>query len=436
MQHTDIAIVGGGLAGSLTAAMLGRAGINVALIDPHEVYPPDFRCEKLDGSQIAILRKTGLAAAVLDAASADDEIVTARGGRIIDRRPHNQCGILYDNLVNTVRREIPANVGVIAGKVTAVENTPKRQTLTLATGETLSARLVILATGLNIGLRHMLGVEREILSAAHSVSVGFDVRPADQPRFPFRALTCYPQSVSDRMAYMSLFPIQSGTRGNLFLYRDMSDPLLRALRNEPREALLSLIPELERVTGRIQIDGFVKIRPVDLCRMRNPLRDGVVLIGDAFATSCPAAGTGTNKVLTDVERLCNLYIPRWLAEAGMSAGKIKEFYDDPAKIETDAQSEAKAFFLRSLSIDTGLIWEVRRQTRRIGHAVVGTLRRARRTMAHGNERRAGEAPTAPAPFVTASPSLDVAATPASSLAGMPDLGTPQMQAPLREEARS
>jgi 2-polyprenyl-6-methoxyphenol hydroxylase-like FAD-dependent oxidoreductase len=42
MRYTDIAIVGGGLAGSTTAAMLGRAGISAILIDPHPVYPPTF----------------------------------------------------------------------------------------------------------------------------------------------------------------------------------------------------------------------------------------------------------------------------------------------------------------------------------------------------------------------------------------------------------
>ena len=52
MRYTDIAIVGGGLAGSTAAAMLGRAGIPTILIDPHPVYPPDLRCEKLDGGQV------------------------------------------------------------------------------------------------------------------------------------------------------------------------------------------------------------------------------------------------------------------------------------------------------------------------------------------------------------------------------------------------
>ena len=37
MRQTDIAIVGGGLAGSTAAAMLGRAGISTLVIDPHAV---------------------------------------------------------------------------------------------------------------------------------------------------------------------------------------------------------------------------------------------------------------------------------------------------------------------------------------------------------------------------------------------------------------
>ena len=52
IHRTDVAIVGGGLAGSFTAAMLGRAGVDAILVDPHTEYPPDFRGEKLDGDQV------------------------------------------------------------------------------------------------------------------------------------------------------------------------------------------------------------------------------------------------------------------------------------------------------------------------------------------------------------------------------------------------
>src|SRR3954465_9185005 len=86
MRQVDIAIIGGGLAGSTAAAMLGRAGVSAVLVDPHEIYPPDFRCEKLDGSQVATLRKTGLADAVLPAATHDGSVWIARFGRLVDKR--------------------------------------------------------------------------------------------------------------------------------------------------------------------------------------------------------------------------------------------------------------------------------------------------------------------------------------------------------------
>ena len=77
MQSTEIAIVGGGLAGSTAAAMLGRAGISAVVIDPHQVYPPDFRSEKILDSQIPLLHKTGLADPVLSAATPDCPMETA-----------------------------------------------------------------------------------------------------------------------------------------------------------------------------------------------------------------------------------------------------------------------------------------------------------------------------------------------------------------------
>jgi 2-polyprenyl-6-methoxyphenol hydroxylase-like FAD-dependent oxidoreductase len=64
-NYTDIAIVGGGLAGSTAAAMLGRAGVSAVLIDPHPTYPADFRVEKLSDKQVARFRKTGIAEPVL-----------------------------------------------------------------------------------------------------------------------------------------------------------------------------------------------------------------------------------------------------------------------------------------------------------------------------------------------------------------------------------
>ena len=121
--------------------------------------------------------------------------------------------------------------------------------------------------------------------------------------------------------------------------------------------------------------GPVQIRPVDLYVTKGYRQDGVVLVGDAYATSCPAAGTGARKVLVDVERLCNVHIPRWLATPGMGESKIAAYYDDPIKQACDALSARKAFTLRSYSIDPALKWAALRSAKFMAHWARGTLRR-------------------------------------------------------------
>ena len=171
MRYTDVAIVGGGLAGSMAAAMLGRAGIPTLMIDPHRVYPPELRCEKLGGEQLDLLRKTGLADATLRATTLDGEVWEARFGYVVTRKPSDQHGVMYDTLVNTVRGQIPSDVETIHAKASAISGSPERQKLVLSNDEEISARLVVLANGLNVGLRHTLGIRRHIISECHSVTL-------------------------------------------------------------------------------------------------------------------------------------------------------------------------------------------------------------------------------------------------------------------------
>jgi 2-polyprenyl-6-methoxyphenol hydroxylase-like FAD-dependent oxidoreductase len=377
-RHTDVAIVGGGLAGSLAAAMLGRAGISTILIDPHTAYPPDFRCEKLDGFQTGVLAKTGLLDHVRQATTPDGECWIARFGHVVDRRPGDQLGIMYDTLVNTIRAAIPPAVAFIQGKASEITTSANRQQIRLANGETISARLIVLANGLNIGLHKKLGMERQVISAGHSISIGFDAKPVDRPAFAFPALTYFNERPAERMAYITLFPIGPAMRANLFGYRDMHDPWLRQLRAEPQPTLYALMPGLRRSMGDFVVTDFMKIRPVDLYVTHGHRQAGIVLVGDAFATSCPAAGTGARKVLVDVERLCNLHIPQWLATPGMGQDKIAAFYDDPDKVATDTYSASKAYSLRSFSVDTGLRWRAERFAKFVAHWGIGKLRPLRR----------------------------------------------------------
>lgn len=376
MRETDIVIVGGGLAGSTAAAMLGRAGFGVILVDPHAVYPPDLRCEKLDAAQVGILRRTGLAELVLPSATFDGECWVARFGRVVEKRPGDQHGILYDTLVNTLRAAIPDGATFIVDKVMGIANSPGRQTVTLSSGEAVSARLVILANGLNSGLRHALGMAREDVSKCHSITLAFDLKPIGRSSFDFRALTYYPERAADRIAYLTLFPIGAMMHANFMVYRDMDDPWLREMRQCPEHAMLSVMPGLRKLLGESEVVGPVKIRPADLYVTHGYLQPGIVLVGDAFATSCPAAGTGADKVLTDVERLCNVYVPPWLDSDGMEVEKIAAFYADPVKVACDRASFQEAFNLRSVSTDEGLSWRANRWARFLGRLAIGTAREA------------------------------------------------------------
>jgi hypothetical protein len=59
----------------------------------------------------------------------------------------------------------------------------------------------------------------------------------------------------------------------------------------------------------------------------------------------------------------------------MGADKIAAFYADPVKRACDQQSSAKAFHLRSLSIDQSLPWRLRRWSRFAGRLAIGFARR-------------------------------------------------------------
>src|ERR1700730_6484766 len=378
MKYTDIAIIGGGLAGSTAAAMLGRARIPAILIDPHSIYPPDFRVEKLSGiERIERFGRPGLADAVLRAATHDGENWIARFGYLLDKAPSQQFGMMYDRLINTIRAEIPEAVEKIFAKAVSISTSADRQRITLSNDEEVSARLVVLANGLNVGLRTTLGIERRIISRCHSISIGFDVVPAGRKPFDFPALTYFSERPSDHIPYLTLFPIGERMRANLFTYRQIDDPWLREMRRAPVATLNASLPRLKRITGPFDISGEIKIRPADLCVNAGYRCRGVVLVGDAFETTCPVTGTGTDKVFTDVERLCNVHIPTWLASDGMDEDKIAAYYDDPVKTACDAWSAAKAYQLRSLSIDNGISWRAGRWARFIARLGEGTLRRGR-----------------------------------------------------------
>lgn len=359
--ETDVAIVGAGLAGSLARAVLARAGYRVLLIDKRQIPPDEFRVEKIAGRQIDILRRLGFIDEVKAVASSYDRSLNIRGGRLVDISVGRSYGISYANLVDLARGLAPDASSFLLDQVTDVHCSEDRQQLTLASGTRVVSRLVVLATGMASALGHNLGMRRQMIAARHSVTFGFTIARPDNAPFGFDSLTCYGKEAADGVDYLSLFPMSGGMRANLFMFRDPTDPIMRELRRDTRQTLLRLMPGLEPYLGDFQIVGQVKNWVMDLSVTEGHLQPGVVLIGDAFQTNCPAAGTGVSRLLVDVERLCTEYLPRWLETEGMGIEKIAQFYSDRDKLAADRHSLQLARFRQALTSNTDARWSMRRR---------------------------------------------------------------------------
>jgi 2-polyprenyl-6-methoxyphenol hydroxylase-like FAD-dependent oxidoreductase len=357
----DVAIVGGGLAGSLAAAVLARAGHSVALIDKRAVYPEEFRVEKIAGQQVEILRRLGFIDELEAVASSYESVLNIREGKVVDVSGGVSYGLLYAKLVAMARQLLPDRSSFIVDQVLGVRCSEDLQHLSLASGNRVTSRLVVLATGMSGVLGYHLGITRRVLAAGHSVSFGFTIAKPDGSPFPFPALTCYGDDRADGVDYLSIFPISGGMRANLFMFRDPNDPIMRELRREPKATLLRLMPGLQPYLGDFEVIDRVQSWVMDLARAEGHLQPGVVLIGDAFQTSCPAAGTGVSRLLVDVERLCTVHLPGWLKTGGMSAEKISQFYLDPDKVASDARAFKMAYFRQALTANDGIPWNVRRR---------------------------------------------------------------------------
>jgi len=371
--ETDVAIVGAGLTGSLAAAVLVRAGYRVLLIDKRTVPPHEFRVEKIAGPQVDILRRLGFLGDIEAAASTFERVLNIREGKVVDVSLRRAYGIRYSGLVATARRLLPDSSSFMPDEVTGIDCSEDLQHLQLASGKRVISRLVVLATGMAGVLGYNLGMTRRVLAARHSISFGFTIAAPEDAPFGFESLTCYGERTVDGVDYLNLFPIRDGMRANLFLFRDPNDPIMRELRRNTKATLFRLMPGLQRYVGDFRVIDQVQNWVMDLSVIEGHVQPGVVVIGDAFQTNCPAAGTGVSRLLVDVERLCTEYIPQWLETDGMGIGKISQFYSDRDKIAADQRSLRVAHFRQALASSTDLRWNVQRRLhflrRSIAHRV-------------------------------------------------------------------
>lgn len=374
----DVIVVGGGLAGTLAAILLGRANLRVALIDVRDVHPPEFRAEQLVGEQVEVLRRLGVLDILVHDLVPAERAVATKAGQTVGEVMAPHYGILYETMVNRARRHLPPSVEFIKGQVVDMDLSANRQRVMLSGGGMIEGRLVVVATGLGQRIMRQLGVGRTTVREAHSLAFGFDLEVALPEMFRPTVLVAYGEQSTGAIDYLTIFAVDGRLRANLFTYGDRGDAWAKRFVREPAETLRQAMPHLEQTTGRMQVRSPVQVRVNDLKVASDYRRDGMVLIGDAFQTSCPAAGTGIGRLMNDTDRLCNWHVPRWLATSGMDQTKIDQYYDDPYKIRYDNESLRVANYRRLVTTETGLGWKLHRRRVAVQNKLRLLMRRNKR----------------------------------------------------------
>ena len=268
-----------------------------------KTVPPEFRVEKIGGAQLDLLRRFGLLPALAKNATYFDDVINLRCGRVVDRTRTPHYGILYQDLVAAMRRELPRSVRFVVDRVTDLATSDNVQTITTNEHGAITSRQLVLASGMSDLLRSRLGIEREVLREKQSLTFGFDLALVGESRRPFSSLTYYGEKPADGIDYITIFPTANGLRANLFTFLDHRDPWVKAIRTTPTETLTAALPGLGKAVGAFEVTSKVQNWIMDIGVARNVRQAGVVLIGDAYQTSCPAAGTGVSRLLTDIDRL-------------------------------------------------------------------------------------------------------------------------------------
>jgi len=360
----QVVIVGAGMAGSLLALVLGRAGHAISLIDVKREMGPEFRNEKLGIDQIERLDALGVLSCFEEACWGDGrEAGAAPAGY---RPPLKDCGARYDRWIARIRAALPDTVTFIEGKVDDIETSNDRQAVSLANGARIEGRLVVLATGRGERLRAGLGVTRTVFSERHSLCLGFSVAHPAAGKAPIQAQIHHGR-FGDGIAYLTIFPMLDEVRVNIFSYRQVDDPWVAGLRADPVGVLTATLPSLAPVLGGQTVVRKLEVRSTDLYAVSGHIQPGVVLLGDAFHAPCPSSGTGMTRILSDVHLLAKRYIPQWIETPGMDRDKIAAFYADPDKRAVDGMSLKRSMRGRAAALSKSPYWRVRRS--------VGALKR-------------------------------------------------------------
>lgn len=310
MAGSRVVIAGGGPAGMMAGLLFARAGIATTVIEKHGDFLRDFRGDTVHPSTIALFDELGLADELLarqhDVVTDISAYVGNRSYRVADLTHlpvrHKFMMMMpqwhFLNFVRDAAARWPSFALRMESEVTGLAIDADRVGgVTLASGETVAADLVIAADGRGSVLRDAAGLPRRDLGAPIDV-------------FWFRipkARTLHNDTMGRFAPGTVIAMIDRGDYWQCaFVFAKGGAERIRAEGLDAFRARVALAaPPIAGSLGAIGSWDDVKLLSVSLDRLVRWHRPGLLAIGDAAHAMSPVGGVGINLAIQDAVAAAN-----------------------------------------------------------------------------------------------------------------------------------
>ena len=320
---TDVIIAGAGLVGSAFALGLARAHpkLKIVLIDPqtlrqvNQVSPTEFdsRVVALNAESVTLLQHLEVWEAICNLRVCEYRAMTVWDGEGTAKITFNAAEVHQRNLGYIVENSVAlgvlhqalsahSNIEVLYGALGQWRVMPdKRVEVTLTSGETLNAKLLIGADGAGSEVRRLGDFKTREWSYGQSAIVT-TVQTERAHEF-----TAWQRFTDD--GPLAFLPLFSGEKDNeqghyCSIVWSMNEPAVaRVAALEDVAFCVALGTAFELTLGKVFWTDKRKVIPLKQIHAVNYCQQSVALIGDAAHTIHPLAGQGVNVGLRDVSVL-------------------------------------------------------------------------------------------------------------------------------------
>ncbi|CAG21432.1 FAD-dependent 2-octaprenylphenol hydroxylase [Photobacterium profundum] len=341
MQSVDVAIIGGGMVGLTLAAALAETELRVAVIegqlpDPELALLPDVRVSALSRASERILRRVGAWQGIesrrfspYNRMEVWEQDSFAKIQFDAERLSQPDLGHIVENRVIQLalldRIKQLNNVTLMAPeRCQNIAFGESEAWLTMESGKSLTAKLVVGADGANSWVRRQLDIPLTHWDYGHSAIVA-NIRCAEphdktarQIFRPQGPLAFLPLAESDLCSIVwSVAP-------------DEAEQLCGLSDSEFNK---SLTAAFDNRLGLCKVEGQRQAFPLKMRYARDFVRERVALVGDAAHTIHPLAGQGVNLGLLDAASLAQELKALWQKEQDIGQKSNLRHYERWRKAE-------------------------------------------------------------------------------------------------------